>query len=130
MQTLVHEWSARTKIKAEVHCVLEPRLTSALENTIYRITQEALTNIARHSGAKNASIILERRDARALLIIEDDGQGFPETPSAKRNGDSKLGLVGISERVNLLGGTLDIESTEHGTTLFVRLPLETATGTT
>src|SRR5204863_1026556 len=78
----------------EVH--FEPRLGSerlpeAVETTLYRIVQEALTNVVKHAHARNVSILLVRRDASAAVVIEDDGQGFD--PAGIRAGG--LGLVGM-----------------------------------
>lgn len=92
-------------------------LPDAIEIGLFRVVQEALTNVARHSGAANASVIANRRGGRLRVVIEDDGCGFdPSTPS------ERLGLAGIRERVALLGGSLRIESdTSGGTTVIVEL---------
>jgi signal transduction histidine kinase len=106
----------------------QDRLPLELESTLYRITQEALTNVARHANAKRVSILLERRPAQVSLILEDDGDGFDVAAafhSFSTNG--KLGLLGMRERVSLTGGALNIESKPGaGTTLFVRVPLAPA----
>jgi signal transduction histidine kinase len=79
--------------------------------------QEALTNVARHSGAESASVIANRRGDRLRVVVEDDGCGFdPSAPS------ERLGLPGVRERVALLGGSLHIESdAAGGTTVIVEL---------
>jgi signal transduction histidine kinase len=99
------------------------RLPSAVETALYRIVQESLTNIARHAQASTASVFIERRDQAVRAIIEDDGCGFnPETASKQ---DGHLGLYGIRERAELLGGKLTIESEpEHGASLFVEIPVK------
>jgi len=102
-----------------------PRLPPAVETTLYRIGQEALTNVARHSGARSASLILERRGGIVTLILEDDGRGF-DVASQPAGADDRrpLGIFGMRERATLLGGTLTIESTSGaGTTIFVKIPL-------
>ncbi len=97
------------------------RLDPALETALYRIVQEALTNVIRHAHATTASIVIERRDGRLRAIIEDNGCGFD--PAALR-GDGDLGLNGIRERAALLNGHLIIESAPgNGTTLYVEFPL-------
>lgn len=72
---------------------------------LFRVVQEALTNVARHSGASQVSVVVSRHNHRIRVVVEDDGRGFdPGTPSGR------LGLRGIRERVELLGGDLRIES--------------------
>lgn len=92
-------------------------LPDAVEIGLFRVVQEALTNVARHSGAANASVIANRRGGLLRVVVEDDGCGFdPSAPS------ERLGLAGIRERVALLGGSLRIESdTAGGTTVIVEL---------
>ena len=108
----------------------DERLRPEVETALYRIVQEALTNVARHAGAENVSIVLEKRVSLVRLIIEDDGRGFDvsrELGSGRGNKPSaaKLGLYGMRERAALLEGSLTIESTpDVGTTVFVTVPLE------
>jgi signal transduction histidine kinase len=74
----VQNWSKRVSISAELHAsgLLDDRLASEAETTLYRIAQEALTNVAKHAQAENVDVILERRSDHVLLIVEDDGVGF------------------------------------------------------
>ncbi|MGZ8715667.1 MAG: GAF domain-containing protein [Gaiellaceae bacterium] len=96
------------------------RLPAEVETALYRIVQESLTNIVKHSRARNISIVLVRKPSAVAAVIEDDGQGFD--PAAVREGG--LGLVGMRERVGLLDGRLQIESIEgSGTTLVAEVPL-------
>jgi signal transduction histidine kinase len=92
-------------------------LPDAVEIGLFRVVQEALTNVGRHSGAANASVIANRRGGRLRVVVEDDGRGFdPSAPS------ERLGLAGIRERVVLLGGSLRIDSDiDGGTTVIVEL---------
>ena len=101
------------------------RLAPAVETALYRIVQEALTNVARHAHASSVSVLLEIRGPSVVLIVEDDGQGFDmEAAMASCPGNTHLGLYGMRERASLLGGTLTIESTPHaGTAVFVDIPL-------
>ena len=120
-----HAWSKRFAVPAQVHCTgLEgSRLSPESETALYRIMQEALTNVAKHAHASQVSVILERRSDTAHLIIEDDGVGF-DVLLAGASGGGPCGLVGMRERATLLGGTLDIESSATGgTTLIARIPL-------
>ncbi len=101
------------------------RLPAPVETAVYRIVQEALTNIARHAGAKTASVLIERRDDRLRAVIEDDGCGFDPTEAGRNQ--RQLGLYGMRERAELLGGTLEIETAPGGgTSLFIHIPLADA----
>jgi signal transduction histidine kinase len=98
----------------------EVRLPREVETALYRIIQEALTNIVKHAGASRVSILLTRRDGSVAAIVEDDGSGFD--PSA--TSDDGLGLVGMRERVGLIDGRLRIESAAgSGTTVLAEVPL-------
>ena len=100
------------------------RLPSETEITLFRIAQEALTNVARHAQAKRISLHVTRNGEQIGVTIEDDGRGFDVTRRrVEARAESRLGLAGMQERATLLGGTLEIESTPgEGTTLFVALP--------
>ena len=102
------------------------RLPPEVETALYRIVQEALTNVARHAKAHSVSVLLEKRGSSMKLIVEDDGQGF-DVPQVMGSGphEGNLGLYGMRERASLLGGTFAIESTPGaGTTVFVEIPLQ------
>jgi PAS domain S-box-containing protein len=130
LSNYIEEWSARSNIAADFHSrgLEKERLPPHLETTIYRIVQEALTNVLKHSKGLNVSIIIEHRENRVLAIIEDNGCGFDvdhmiNTPVKER----RLGLLGMQERVALVGGTLNMESTPGiGTALYVRIPTSCA----
>jgi signal transduction histidine kinase len=96
------------------------RLPAEVETALYRIVQESLTNVVKHARAANVRIVLARTDDSVSLFIEDDGVGFdPDSPS-----ESGIGLVGMQERVALLGGRLTIESRPGaGTTFVVEVPV-------
>ncbi len=123
----VKEWGATSGIPVDVlvHGLIEPRLPSTVETTVYRIVQEALTNILKHAHATQVSIILEQRQELLRVIVEDDGQGFDmEEVSGNRSGGRQVGLLGMAERANLAGGTLTIESEPgSGTTIYLHIPL-------
>ncbi len=96
------------------------RLTPAVDIALYRIAQEVLSNAVRHSGARRVSLVLTRREKTALMVVEDDGRGF-DVEAASRSG--RLGLAGIRERAEMLGGTLLVESRPGaGATLVVEVP--------
>ncbi len=102
------------------------RLSPEIEITIYRVIQEALTNVLRHAQASEVSVILERKNGVLTAIVEDNGVGFDveavlSSPLFK---EKRLGLHGMSERVNLIGGDLTIESAPgRGTTIYVHIGL-------
>ena len=91
-----------------------------IETTLYRIVQEALTNVVKHAQARNVSILLTPREDGVAAVIEDDGKGFdPESAS-----EDSYGLIGMRERVALLDGKITIESSKGaGTTLVVEVPV-------
>ena len=104
---------------------LDKRLDLEIETAIYRIIQEALTNIAKHAQAKEVNISLERRDSRLITIVEDDGRGFTfKTSVPGKNYSIGSGILGMKERVYNLGGSFHIESKQGmGTKLSVEIPL-------
>ena len=118
--SLIHEWAGRTHVEGDVVIRGDTSGPAHLDAGLYRIVQEALSNIARHAHAHHASVILDRRPDAVTVIIEDDGVGF-DIPAGMTSG--RLGLIGMRERAAALGGTLTIESTPDGTSLFVTVPL-------
>ena len=98
----------------------DERLPSSVETTLYRIVQEALTNILKHAGARSVSIIIVRKPGSVSVLVEDDGTGFD--PESALNGG--LGLVGMRERIGLVGGRFNVESRPgSGTTLVAEVPI-------
>jgi signal transduction histidine kinase len=96
------------------------RLPPSVETTLYRIVQEALANIARHARASNAGIVLSRYRDHVTVIVEDDGVGFDALDAVDAG---RLGLVGMRERAEMLGGALTIESMPGaGTSIFIDIP--------
>jgi signal transduction histidine kinase len=96
------------------------RLAPELESSLYRITQEALTNVARYAHASHVSVLLNLEPDEVTMMVEDDGAGF-DVQAAQRSG--RLGLTGMKERAELRGGTLTIESAPgEGTTVVARIP--------
>src|ERR1700686_1990623 len=103
------------------------RLPADLELTIFRIVQEGLTNIHRHSGSKTATIRLSRSADSVLLRIEDHGNGIsPEKLVAIRAQRTGVGITGMRERVRHLKGVMDIQSNGTGAKISVRFPVPTA----
>ena len=120
------EWQARRfEARTQIPCLVQvpehlPPLSAAKEVGLFRILQEALTNVIRHAQAQTVELTLSVQGKELCLSISDDGQGFE--PSAGR--PASFGLVGMRERVLMLGGTLSLQSEPGaGTTLSVRVPL-------
>lgn len=98
------------------------RLSPLVETTLYRIAQEALTNAAKHAQASHLDVLMKRRGERVIFVIEDDGIGFDVTTTIQHH---HLGLVGMRERAEMLGGCMAIESAPgSGTTLYVEVPVD------
>ncbi len=118
-------FSKRTNIRAQlIHERMTDRLPADVEVCVYRIVQEALTNVARHSGASSCTVSLIRRENILQATIEDDGLGLASlaarTPDARRG----LGLIGMRERAQNLAGSFVIENrSEGGTRVVVKLPV-------
>jgi two-component system, NarL family, sensor histidine kinase DevS len=120
LERLAENFSEQTGITMEVEAGLgQERLPGDVETVLYRLVQEALTNVVKHAQAKHVSIVLRRKEGAVTAVIEDDGRGFTDG-----QGGSGLGLVGMRERVALVNGRLRIESApEAGTTLLVEVPV-------
>ena len=125
LQFLAGGVSTGTGLSVQVESSLEGRQAPNVETALYRVVQEALANATRHSGARNVGIRLTS-DAKSLrCLIRDDGVGFDVL--AVRSGTERqgLGLAGMRERLNAVGGTMQITSQPgRGTELVVRVPLE------
>jgi signal transduction histidine kinase len=121
LERLTSGFAEQTGIKVELESRLhDDRLPEEVETVLYRIVQEALTNIAKHAHADRVSIVVTQKSGSVGAIIEDDGRGF----DPKGGVDGGIGLIGMRERVALLDGSLRIESGEgNGTTLVVEVPL-------
>jgi signal transduction histidine kinase len=104
------------------------RLPVELETAIFRVVQECLTNIHRHSGSPTAKIRLRQRDHEVVVDIEDKGRGIPayKLEQMASAGAPGVGVRGMQERLRQLGGKLEIESNSSGTRVKVRLPLPEA----
>jgi signal transduction histidine kinase len=112
----------RSDISVDVRSELgDQRLTAESETVLYRIAQEALTNVLKHADARTVRVRLRPSGSGVTLAVQDDGTGFD--PSVVRDGG--VGLVGMRERIALLGGRLTIESSEGaGTMLTAEVPIQ------
>ena len=118
------EFSRRSRINVDLEMPPETgRMKSEVETAIFRIVQENLTNIHRHSGARNARILLQSDGALTRMVISDDGCGIAQARlELIRAGQSGVGTAGMRERVKQLNGTFQIESDDRGTRVQVEIP--------
>jgi PAS domain S-box-containing protein len=115
--------SRRSGIEIDVHADRSARLNATGETVVYRIAQEALTNVLKHAGAQHVSVLLARRGSGVQLTIEDDGIGFdPERLLRFGPLEHRLGLAGMIERAALIGGEVHFDSAPgRGTTVILRV---------
>ncbi len=128
LRWLTEKFAQRTRIDLTYNSTLACRLHNDLETHLFRIAQEALTNIARHSGASQVRLQLEEDNGQAWLCIEDNGRGLPVAPPSPttRRG---LGLTGMRARARECGGSLNlVKSALGGLAVQVTVPLRTAAG--
>ncbi len=127
LQFLAERVSKSTGISVHFESFVENRFAANVKTALYRIVQEALTNVTRHSGAKNVTIELRRDLTRLTCLVQDDGVGFDPGVLWSREGRG-MGLTGIRDRAVALGGRLQIHSQPHrGTELLVEIPLKRRT---
>jgi signal transduction histidine kinase len=120
LERLASTFAEQTGIEVDFHARLpDRRLSSEIETTLYRIVQEAFTNVVKHAKATQVSVLLTGKDGRVSVVIEDDGTGFDPLAA----GEERLGLLGMKERVDLVGGRIEVESRPGaGTTLVAEVP--------
>jgi signal transduction histidine kinase len=119
VRRLVDSIREQSDLQVELEARLgDERLSQEAETALYRVIQEAFTNVVKHAGARHVTVLLQRADDKALAVVEDDGRGFD--PSTTRA--DALGLAGMRERLALVGGRLRIESSGAGTTLVAEVP--------
>ncbi len=125
LQALADDFEAKTGI-ATILAVPGslPALSHEAELALYRTMQEGLSNVARHSGASEVSVTLVRRDGELELSVKDDGQGLGEAEGAEEHLRSRMGVLGMRERVAPLGGTVELSDPDAGgVELVIRLPV-------
>jgi signal transduction histidine kinase len=120
LERLSHTFAESTGISVDFHSAVDDRLPPDVETALYRIVQEALTNVVKHARASRVSVVVARKPTSVTAMVEDDGVGG-EAASTR---DGGLGLVGMRERVALLGGRLTLEMRpDEGTTVLAEVPL-------
>jgi PAS domain S-box-containing protein len=118
----VDGFSERSHIGVELDMASDlGHLSNDTEIAVFRVVQECLTNVYRHSGSNTCSLKLERQQNALRLEVRDSGHGMPKPVNGIR--PSGLGLRGMEERLRQLGGNLEIQSTESGTTIIASLPV-------
>jgi len=119
--------SKRANLNIQIKTTVAGRLPGPVEIALYRIVQEALTNAAKHAKASHVGIRIGRKNRVFCCSIEDDGVGFDARAVPSNGKRSGLGLIGMQERLNAIGGTLSINSAPgRGTKLLIQLPMETS----
>ncbi len=124
IHSFVKSFVARTHlhIRLKIFAGVE-KLDSAKRTVLYRVAQEALTNVARHARATHADVSIEKVSNAVRMQIKDDGKSF-SVPQMLHHGKNRLGLLGMRERVEMVGGRFNIESARgEGTTIEVEIPI-------
>ena len=119
LERLAVSFGEQTGLRVDFHSSIgDERLPAEVETALFRVVQESLTNVVKHSHAENVSIVLTRRGDAVAVVVEDDGAGFDATKPGEG-----VGLLGMRERLALLDGKLDVESAAgRGTTLVAEVP--------
>lgn len=129
----LHEFTARFSSESGVEArVVGPdvlRLSPHVETALFRIAQEAMTNVRKHARATSVTVTLERANGMVTLSVADDGAGFDVEEYTRTRPKTSFGLAGMRERVELIRGRLTLQSgADHGTTLSVKVPVEESSG--
>lgn len=129
IEAFVEHWTQRFAIAADFHSTVgEPlKLDKLVQSMVYRIAQEALTNVAKHSKATHVDVIIEMHEGEFVLLVEDNGVGFDiESVMSDLDPEKRLGILGMTERANMAGGFLKLDSEKsEGTTVILRIPKRT-----
>jgi signal transduction histidine kinase len=120
----VQDFATRSGVRANFvnHLAVEPALGGERDTHVFRVVQEALTNVARHSGAAAVAVELTEVPGEIVITVQDNGRGFDPVPGWSKG---SLGLHGMRERARLLGGTLVLDSAHgRGTRVTLHVPRE------
>ena len=127
----LEEWAERSGLRIDLEITLgDRRLPAAVETGLFRVLQEAITNVVKHSGADQVGVILEATNGEVRLIVEDNGRGFQRDECTDISlGRAHLGLLGVRERLVLVNGSLEVESAPNGgTTVYACVPIGEGSG--
>jgi signal transduction histidine kinase len=122
----VDGYRERSKIDVNLELAAANRMPKDVELALFRVLQEGLTNIHRHSGSRSARVQMSEGNGEVTLLVQDFGKGIPESVLEQFRVTSTgtgVGLAGMRERIAEMGGVLEIESGEKGTTLRVKVPI-------
>jgi signal transduction histidine kinase len=124
LHSFMKSFTARTGVRTHLTAFAEvEKLDIARRTVLYRVAQEALTNVARHAKASRAEVSIQKLDGAARMEIKDDGKSFQVERILHDNGNKRLGLLGMRERVEMVGGAFAVESAPgQGTTVRVEMP--------
>lgn len=123
VEFMVDSVSKRTGLEIHVDNRLAARPPAVVETALYRCIQEMLNNITKHAHARNAWIVLEERGAELSCEVRDDGVGFDAGEAVVRGGGHQLGFLGIRERIAVLGGQVDVQSSPgNGARICITVP--------
>ena len=126
----VEQWRELHLLDVELHIRWDcpERLSHEVEVAVYRIVQEALTNVVKHAAASHVSVVLSCEGDKLSVVVEDDGCGFDTNAKLQEAGD-RLGLFGMEERAQLVGGSLTVEASPgQGTAVYLRVPVHCQEG--
>jgi signal transduction histidine kinase len=126
LEDYLSRFGKRTNINVEFSGALTRDIGTELETTLFRITQEALTNCAKHSHAKNIRVKLKSMADKTVLVIADDGHGFQEESLFNAGAEPGLGIISMKERTEFLGGQFVLKTTPKGTRIVVSFRLTPA----
>jgi PAS domain S-box-containing protein len=125
LRSYAQAWSADSGVAVELHThgLRTGRLPSLVETTVYRVVQEALTNVRKHAGAHRVGVIVERRLDELRMVVEDDGKGF-DPARVGPDGGRHWGLRSMAERAMLVAGQFQVEASPgNGTTVYLAIPV-------
>ena len=118
LEALAEESSARGDLEIETDIEIDGEPSGEEERVVYRLIQEALTNVVKHAGASRASVVAKLAAGEVRIVVSDDGHGFDPVATEGR------GLTGMRERIDLMGGQIEVRSDpEQGTRVLARVPL-------
>jgi signal transduction histidine kinase len=126
MKWFVEEFAKRSEIQVTLSCECKHRLPMLVETMLFRVVQEALTNIHKHSGSTTAEVLLRNDHEDVILEVKDHGRGMPKElleRSGNRGSVAGVGLAGMRERVCEIGGEFRLQSGAQGTNIRVSIPV-------
>jgi PAS domain S-box-containing protein len=129
MKWFVEEFGKRSGIRVKLTSECSYRLPTLVETMLFRVVQEALTNIHKHSGSATAEVLLHTAEGDVVLEVNDQGKGMPKElleRAGNRGSVAGVGLAGMRERVCEIGGEFRLQSSPEGTTIRVSIPVAVA----